>query len=258
MESIKSYKLKFYLYASHYMNYNNKKGEIHPHTWEITCNLVGMDKRFSNFNLLQEEIDTILLPFQDKCLNELEEFRNVNPTTENILFILSKHIQDEIIKNGWVLYLSEISENPTCSYYIDFSKLIDHPTLAQGYCITTYLNASHYTNFENKEVHNHSWEYSVRLVSPINKLVNFSTLKDIINDIMNPLQGKLLNKCDLFKNTMPTIETITNILTSTLIIKTKEVNLYPIWAKTNENSFSSYFVDNSCEYLDIYLSNKKK
>ena len=241
---LKTYKYKFYLNATHFVNINNKKGEIHPHTWEITCILTKRDVDFARFGTMQTKIENILDPLQDICINQMPIFENTNPTTENMLEVLSNLIQKEIKEEGWLLLFAEISENPTCSYYIDFTKKENNISPYFGYKLTSFLNASHKTYFTSKpNIHNHTWEYIVRIVSTNNKKIDFFTLKNILKEILDPLQGTLLNQHEMFKYVIPTMEEIADEITYELEERLEKYHLKPIYVEINENSFCSFFID---------------
>ena len=38
--ALREYRFKFYLNASHYVIFNNKKGQVHPHTWEFQVDIL--------------------------------------------------------------------------------------------------------------------------------------------------------------------------------------------------------------------------
>ncbi|WP_241690233.1 hypothetical protein [Ligilactobacillus salivarius] len=51
MGKIYSYRLKFYLNATHAMRWSDQIGEEHPHTWEIICQVMKKEQNhFIRFN----------------------------------------------------------------------------------------------------------------------------------------------------------------------------------------------------------------
>ena len=125
------YKFKFYLNASHSIYINNKLGQKHPHTWEITMDLIKIVDGFVQFNDVEYAIEKLLSAYQDKYINEVPPFDTLNPTLENICLHFKDSI-DELLKNmGWLLLKIEISETPTRSYMIDL--IIDFQQENQKY-----------------------------------------------------------------------------------------------------------------------------
>ena len=169
-------------------------------------------------------------------------------TTEQILTTISQLIQDKIKEQGWLLLFAEISENPTCSYYIDFTK--KYTSIYCGYKVTSFLNARHTTYFNNKEdTHNHTWEYIVRIISQNNEQIHFQMLKQTIKDVLKPLQGNLLNKQSMFREMSPTMENINNEVTKEIEKRLNPYGLNVIYSEIFENSFCSFFVDKSESFI---------
>lgn len=75
--------------AAHYLrNYLGPCQHLHGHTWQVEVALksdhldnVGM---VVDFAILKKVLDQVIDPLDHVCLNDLEYFKKVNPTTENI------------------------------------------------------------------------------------------------------------------------------------------------------------------------------
>lgn len=115
----KQYKFKFYLNMNHYIVNNGKPGEVHPHTWELIISVVSDRSEMTPFINIERKIDQIMDRYQDKLLNDCEPFDKVIPTVENAARYFFRLIQDEIIKEDWILLMLELSETPTRSYIIN-------------------------------------------------------------------------------------------------------------------------------------------
>ncbi|MBE5950260.1 MAG: 6-pyruvoyl tetrahydrobiopterin synthase [Lachnospiraceae bacterium] len=113
------YKFKFYLNASHSIYINNKLGQKHPHTWEITMDMIKIVDGFVQFNDVEYTIEKMLSDYQDKYINEIPPFDTLNPTLENICLHFKDCIDEQMKNMGWLLLKIEISETPTRSYMID-------------------------------------------------------------------------------------------------------------------------------------------
>jgi len=82
--------------SAHFLRgYPGKCKDMHGHTWKIEVflakeelNELGM---VEDFAILKKEFKLFLERLDHKCLNDLEYFKNVNPTAENI----AKYIYDE-------------------------------------------------------------------------------------------------------------------------------------------------------------------
>ncbi|NCB42714.1 MAG: 6-pyruvoyl tetrahydrobiopterin synthase [Clostridia bacterium] len=112
------YRFKFYLNASHYIYIQGKNGVKHPHTWEITLDMLKVKEGFVQFNELESQIERFMMRFQDVTLNEVPPFDVINPTLENACEYFKDQFQEILSKNGWVLLIISMSETPTRAYVI--------------------------------------------------------------------------------------------------------------------------------------------
>ncbi len=112
----KMYQYKFYLDANHYVVFDDKVGEIHPHTWEIALGIQLVGKDVIPFYIIEEEIKDELAIYQNKLLNEIKPFDTLNPTLENIGDYFTNSFTKRIANQGWNLRTFMISETPSRSY----------------------------------------------------------------------------------------------------------------------------------------------
>lgn len=112
------YKYNFYLNASHAIYINGKRGERHPHTWEISLYIVNNKDTFMIFNDVEKLIEEYLGQYQEKYLNECDPFGSMNPTLENIAQCFMDELQKKLNTLNWVICTMEISETPSRSYII--------------------------------------------------------------------------------------------------------------------------------------------
>lgn len=115
----KQYRYKFYLNASHFIKINNIPGEIHPHTWEITIDILELQDNFNEFSNIEKIIDEIIEPFQDKLINDVAPFNETNPTLENICEYFKNLIEQRMIEIGYLLLTIGMSETPSRSFIIN-------------------------------------------------------------------------------------------------------------------------------------------
>jgi 6-pyruvoyltetrahydropterin/6-carboxytetrahydropterin synthase len=113
------YKFKFYLNASHAIYINGSMGERHPHTWEITINVLKEKDEFIQFSNLEKKIENWLKRYQDKFLNERAPFDRINPTMENCCDYFKEVLKPILQSEGWILLTIEMSETPTRSYVVN-------------------------------------------------------------------------------------------------------------------------------------------
>lgn len=109
---MKIYTFKFYLNAKHYILIENKSSNIHPHTWEITVEIVGIGTELIKFTDIENIIRTFLMIYEGKLLNNIPPFNYQQPTLENIIDVFYIQIKNIIENNGWKLYKLTVSESP--------------------------------------------------------------------------------------------------------------------------------------------------
>ncbi|MDE7017986.1 MAG: 6-carboxytetrahydropterin synthase [Lachnospiraceae bacterium] len=118
-KAYRQYKFKFYLNMNHFIIMNDKPGEVHPHTWEIIISVIAAQSDMTPFANIERKMDEIMEQYQDKLLNDCKPFDKVVPTVENAAKYFFRLIQDNIIQEGWILMMLEVSETPTRSYIIN-------------------------------------------------------------------------------------------------------------------------------------------
>lgn len=116
------YKFKFYLNARHAIQIAGKLGQIHPHTWEISIITLKLSDKFISFNDVEKIVDDIFHVYQDRFINEIAPFDQINPTLENICEVFKDKIHDVLEANGWELLKIEVSETPARSYVISLTE----------------------------------------------------------------------------------------------------------------------------------------
>ena len=124
------YKFKFYLNASHFIYIRGNRGATHPHTWEISIDTMKLIHDFIQFDKVENFIEKDMEKFQNRELNDLPEFKNINPTLETICDFFQKRIAQIFNEHAWFLLSIEMSETPTRSYVIN---LANQESLMQQY-----------------------------------------------------------------------------------------------------------------------------
>lgn len=123
----RSYKIKSYVNASHAIRWATGSGKKHTHTWEIVCELHTVDAMVAFYDI-EKNLHQALDELSGKFLNDLPEFKTVNPTVENVTEYLFKKIDKTLRENGAQLMRIEVSDSPTRAYCISVTdeKQKDH------------------------------------------------------------------------------------------------------------------------------------
>lgn len=75
--------------ASHYLKYSDgKKDDLHSHIWKIGVYIrsdqVNPDGILIDFKYIDNLLSSIIAKFKNKHLNDIKQFKETNPSAENI------------------------------------------------------------------------------------------------------------------------------------------------------------------------------
>jgi 6-pyruvoyltetrahydropterin/6-carboxytetrahydropterin synthase len=110
--------------SAHFLkNYEGECEKLHGHNWKvrITVSAADLDDKglAMDFKILKEIANKFVKKFDHTNLNELPEFKDNNPTTENIARIIFEGL--EKIINGELVSVKRVSvgetENSWASYW---------------------------------------------------------------------------------------------------------------------------------------------
>ncbi|MDD3200163.1 MAG: YbaK/EbsC family protein [Eubacteriales bacterium] len=119
------YRFKFYFNASHAIYLSGEAGENHPHTWELTLNVLKATDNFVQFKEIEKTCEEFLLRYQDVDINKIKPFTTINPTLENICIYFKEKLQEILYSKGWLLVSIELAETPARAYVINITDEID-------------------------------------------------------------------------------------------------------------------------------------
>ncbi len=127
------YRFKFYLNASHSIIINGRQGDVHPHTWEITLELLVPRSNFKQFNVFEQEINRFFEQYQNKTVNDVPPFDVTMPTLESMVEYFGARLREIIQDMGGELTRIEGSESPTRSYIISYDREAEYLSRIQAY-----------------------------------------------------------------------------------------------------------------------------
>lgn len=116
-----SVKVEAYFSSAHNLReYKGRCEELHGHNWkvELTVAQGKLDKAgmVADFKRLKEKLNKVLDILDHKYLNNLDYFKKVNPTSENIAQYIYKRLKDQISGISSVTVWE--SENTSATYYV--------------------------------------------------------------------------------------------------------------------------------------------
>lgn len=113
------YKFKFYINARHSVTFNDIKSHIHPHTWETVIHLEVKQSSFINFTQFENILEKYFDAYENRYLNDLDYFKDINPTMESLGQKIFSDITKLLRNYNLDICKIEISENPTRTYIIE-------------------------------------------------------------------------------------------------------------------------------------------
>ena len=103
--------------AAHYLReYQGKCENLHGHRYKVVANLkadtlddIGLA---FDFTVLKKSVDEILESFDHACLNDIEPFTSINPSSENIASTICGELKNRLDKQTAEIESIEVWESP--------------------------------------------------------------------------------------------------------------------------------------------------
>ena len=104
--------------AAHMLKgYDGLCSNLHGHNWtvQVFIQATALDDIgiAADFTVIKRVLTEILSQFDHKYLNELPEFQDINPTSENIARIIFEKLAPAVAKPGIKLDRVRVCESPT-------------------------------------------------------------------------------------------------------------------------------------------------
>jgi 6-pyruvoyltetrahydropterin/6-carboxytetrahydropterin synthase len=119
---LRYYRIKAYLNASHFVVFDGKKGDTHPHTWEFVATVYTTGDDIIKFTEPEKQIMKVFEPYQNQVMNEHEPFNAIIPSLENITEYFAKEIAQAVAPMNYHLRRFEGSETPVRTYGVRFPE----------------------------------------------------------------------------------------------------------------------------------------
>lgn len=119
---LRYYRIKAYLNASHFVVFDGKKGDTHPHTWEFVATVYTTGNNIIKFTEPEKMIMKVFEPYQNQVMNEIEPFNAIIPSLENMTEFFAKQIAETVKPIEYHLRRFEGSETPVRTYGVRFPE----------------------------------------------------------------------------------------------------------------------------------------
>ena len=119
---LRYYRIKAYLNASHFVVFDGKKGDVHPHTWEFVATVYTTKGDIIKFTEPEKVIMKIFEPYQNKVMNDIEPFDAIIPSLENMTEFFASQISEAVKPMEYHLRRFEGSETPVRTYGVRFPE----------------------------------------------------------------------------------------------------------------------------------------
>jgi 6-pyruvoyltetrahydropterin/6-carboxytetrahydropterin synthase len=101
------------------MGYDGACRNVHGHTWKVrvgiiceTTDEIGLSV---DFNVVKKHLQELIGTLDHQFLNDLDIFKSINPTSENISRYMYKHLEERMIIPGCHLADVEVWESDKSS-----------------------------------------------------------------------------------------------------------------------------------------------
>ena len=119
---LRYYRIKAYLNASHFVVFDGKKGDTHPHTWEFVATVYTTGDDIIKFTEPEKMIMKVFEPYQNQVLNEIDPFNAIIPSLENMTEHFATKIAEAVSPMNYHLRRFEGSETPVRTYGVRFPE----------------------------------------------------------------------------------------------------------------------------------------
>lgn len=117
-EFVGTYRLKYYLHASHAIRWEKGEGQAHGHSWEIILEFQAMDQEMIVFDQVEQALENEFDQYANRFLNELPQFEQLNPTIEHLAAFFFEQVASVLEYFNARLERLELGESPTRFYCI--------------------------------------------------------------------------------------------------------------------------------------------
>lgn len=109
--------VKGHFAAAHYLrHYQGKCENLHGHRFRVVVGLKGWELNESgmlyDFTVLKEKLHEVLGSFDHVCLNDLPQFKDADPSSENIARAIYDELKMKLFGTGAILAYVEVWESP--------------------------------------------------------------------------------------------------------------------------------------------------
>ena len=119
---LRYYRIKAYLNASHFVVFDGKKGDIHPHTWEFVATVYTTGDDIIKFTEPEKIIMKIFESYQNQVMNDHDPFCAIIPSLENMTEYFATQIAEAVKPMNYHLRRFEGSETPVRTYGVRFPE----------------------------------------------------------------------------------------------------------------------------------------
>lgn len=114
--------IKNHIASAHFLRgYNGPCKDLHGHTWKIEVTLLSDSLNeiglVVDFKDVKEKLNTFLKQLDHVCLNDLEYFKDKNPSTENIARFIFERFGPEVVPLRMKKVQVWESDNASVTYY---------------------------------------------------------------------------------------------------------------------------------------------
>lgn len=119
---LRYYRIKAYLNASHFVVFDGKKGDVHPHTWEFVATVYTTGDDIIKFTEPEKVIMKIFELYQNQVMNDHAPFDAIVPSLENMTEYFAAQIAEAVKPMNYHLRRFEGSETPVRTYGVRFPE----------------------------------------------------------------------------------------------------------------------------------------
>ena len=195
-------------------------------------------KKLINVKLLEKYINIEHIYFDEINEEILNTFNEIRTIVSDLNDELQNQQEINIISN-----VNKINQEVK-TLSSEIAILNNSTQIYKIYRYKFYLDANHAIKIDDKlgEIHPHTWEFAIELKHKETNLVLFIDIENIINEILQPYQGILINQIKPFDTLNPTTENMGNYFKNHIKDRINELNWELLKLEISESPNRTYVI----------------
>lgn len=118
----KAYRIRYQFNAIHSLDLSSPE-KMHAHTFRVTAYIENVGEELDKIDFCEKQVKEYFAKYKGFRMNDIEPFRTVTPTIENMCQVFYKDLAEKLLQEGILLVKLELGDSPLASYSVGSSLL---------------------------------------------------------------------------------------------------------------------------------------